>query len=69
MIKILAKRKGAEILLVAFGEFPDTDAPNFAPRSCDTFGPFQNVYETYGTCLLQCERLCQTENADRRLYL
>jgi hypothetical protein len=69
VIEILKKRKGAELLFITLSQFSDADAANFAPRPCDAFGPFQSVYETNSACLLQGERLCQTKNADRRLYL
>jgi hypothetical protein len=69
VIKILGKREGAEVLLITLGDFPDADSSHLAPRPRDTFGPFQHVYETNGACLLQGERLRETEDANGRLYL
>jgi hypothetical protein len=56
--EILGKRKEAEVLLIILGDFPDSESAYFAPRSCDAFGPFQNVYETNGARPLQGEWLC-----------
>jgi hypothetical protein len=55
--EILGKCKGAELLLIILGDFPDADSAYFTPRSCDAFGPFQNIYEANGACPLQSEWL------------
>jgi hypothetical protein len=65
---IRGTREDAKVILIALGNFLDAVSANFPPYPCDTFCPFQDIYETNGTLLLQGERVLETKDGDCRLH-
>jgi len=56
-------------VLFTLGEFSHTNAADLAPYACDALGPFEGIYETDGTGLLQAQWLHQVKDPHCGLHL